>query len=97
MPYPDHSSFRSLGFYLLAVTLWACQGNSVETIEVATLESPEVEPVIVYDASDSLLMGLNVFNLDSVLKNASFAYLIYDATTDSIIAERNPDLSLVPQ
>ncbi|MBV2247199.1 MAG: D-alanyl-D-alanine carboxypeptidase/D-alanyl-D-alanine-endopeptidase [Lentimicrobium sp.] len=96
MPYPDHSSFRSLGFYLLAVTLWACQGNSVETIEVATLESPEVEPVIVYDASDSLLMGLNVFNLDSVLKNASFAYLIYDATTDSIIAERNPDLSLVP-
>jgi D-alanyl-D-alanine carboxypeptidase/D-alanyl-D-alanine-endopeptidase (penicillin-binding protein 4) len=96
MSYPDHSSFRSLGFYLLAVTLWACQGNSVETIEVATLESTEVEPVIVYDASDSLLMGIAAFAHDPVLKNASFAYLIYDATIDSIIVERNPDLSLVP-
>ncbi len=96
MRYPGLSPFRGFGFYMLAIALSSCQGNSIETTKEVTLATPVVEPVIVYNASDSLLMGITTFNHDSVLKNASFAYLIYDATSDSILAERNPDLSLVP-
>ncbi|MBN1198469.1 MAG: D-alanyl-D-alanine carboxypeptidase/D-alanyl-D-alanine-endopeptidase [Bacteroidales bacterium] len=45
---------------------------------------------------DSLQLALDSFNLDTVLRNASFSYLIYDVTDDSILAEKDPDLSLVP-
>lgn len=45
---------------------------------------------------DTLRLVLDSFNLDTVLRNASFSYLIYDITDDSILAEKDPDLSLVP-
>lgn len=45
---------------------------------------------------DSLQLTLDSFNQDTVLRNASFSYLIYDMTDDSVLAEKNPDLSLVP-
>lgn len=99
MFYSGYSSFKRLGFFFLAIVLMACQENKVEIIEAVKAEIPEipeVQAVIINEAKDSLLMGINTFNRDPELKNASFAYLIYDATADSIITELNPDLSLMP-
>jgi len=85
-----------LGSLVTFVALSACNVNKEKTGETATAESPAIQAVKVPDAVDSLLMEIAAFSQDSILRNASFAYLIYDVTADSIIAERNPNLSLVP-
>ncbi len=89
-------SFKILSILLLAIFLMACRENKGKSGSIIKANSKIVKPVKIYNASDSLLLAIEAFDQDSVLRNASFAYIIYDVTADSIIAERNPDLSLVP-
>lgn len=96
MLYHGLFTFKVLGFVLLLIVLSACHTNKVKTTEEVTGGSPNLQSAKKLEASDSLFMAIDDFDHDSVLRNASFAYIIYDVTADSLIVERNPDLSLVP-
>ncbi len=96
MLYTSRLTSNLFGIIILTVLFSACgvkQGGNSMAVGKADTAGKAGR---ILNASDSLLMAIDAFDSDSVMKNASFAYLIYDVTADSIIAERNPELSLVP-
>jgi serine-type D-Ala-D-Ala carboxypeptidase/endopeptidase (penicillin-binding protein 4) len=95
MFFPRFLPFTIFGI-VITIALSACQGMNEKPGGTLIRETKTKMPAKSLNALDSLRLQLEAFNQDSTLRNASFAYLIYDATADSIIAERNPDLSLVP-
>jgi len=62
-----------------------------ETDTITPANNDTIAPVV-----DSLFILLDNLKTDSVLKHASVSYVIYNMTKDSLVAELNPYLSLVP-
>jgi len=94
--------FIIITFALLVFMVYVCintnystptEKNKINKTDTAnaltndTLNEPQI---------DSLLILLDALKTDSVLKHASVAYVFYNMTQDSLIAEHNPYLSLVP-
>lgn len=57
----------------------------------------QTKPVVVADTSkNSLEKAIDLFLNDAELKNVAFTFLAVDSKTGSVIAENNPNMSVVP-
>lgn len=81
-------------FFLLAtgLILFSCKNKKSET----TSENTDIENIPVNVELDSFLYEFEKFKNDSDLFNASISFYFLDDSVDSVIAELNPDLALVP-
>ena len=88
--------YRSLAVVLgVVVLLYGCTGSNTST----PVEKPSGSALVRTDIPKPrtfLKKCLDDLEQDPLLKHASLSYLIADVSTDSVIAARNENLSLVP-
>ncbi len=71
-------------------------GQAKKPVVKKPVTKPVAKPAVVDTVKNSLEKFLDEFVKDDDLKNASFSFLAKDTKTGKVIAEYNPDMSLVP-